>query len=152
MQGVPGIYVHSLLGSRGDREAAESSGIPRRINRAKLDRHALERELNQADSLRARVYRGFSRMLRARRGHAAFRPDAVQEVRSPRPEILVVKRGAGDETTWCIHNISAKEVALDGTEFDRELPAQPRDRLGGRVAVAEGRIQLPPYAVFWLGA
>jgi glucosylglycerate phosphorylase len=151
LQGVPGIYVHSLLGSRGDRAAAESSGIPRRINRAKLDRHELERELNQADSLRSRVYRGFSRMLRTRRRHAAFRPNAAQEVHAPRPEILMVKRGAGDETTWCIHNISAREVEFEGTEFDRELPAQPRDRLDGQVAVVEGRIQLPPYAVYWLG-
>jgi hypothetical protein len=63
----------------------------------------------------------------------------------------MVKRGAGDETTWCIHNISAREVEFEGTEFDRELPAQPRDRLDGQVAVVEGRIQLPPYAVYWLG-
>src|SRR4030095_9210377 len=32
LQGVPGIYFHSLFGSRGDRAGAESSGIKRRIN------------------------------------------------------------------------------------------------------------------------
>ena len=37
LQGVPGIYFHSLFGSRGDRAGAEASGIPRRINREKLD-------------------------------------------------------------------------------------------------------------------
>ena len=48
LQGVPGIYFHSMFGSRGDRAGAEASGIPRRINREKLDRVRLEEELSQA--------------------------------------------------------------------------------------------------------
>ena len=58
LQGVPGIYFHSLFGSRGDRAGAEASGIPRRINREKLDRARLEAELGEAGSLRGRVWRG----------------------------------------------------------------------------------------------
>ncbi len=37
LQGVPGIYIHSLLGSRNDYYGKTTSGIPRRINREKLE-------------------------------------------------------------------------------------------------------------------
>ena len=42
LQGVPGIYIHSLLGSRNDYYGKTTSGIPRRINREKLDYQTLE--------------------------------------------------------------------------------------------------------------
>ena len=36
LQGVPGIYYHSLLGSRNWLRGVEESGINRRINRGKI--------------------------------------------------------------------------------------------------------------------
>ena len=45
LAGVPGIYFHSLFGSRNDREAALQSGINRRINRQKLTLAELEADL-----------------------------------------------------------------------------------------------------------
>ena len=51
LQGVPGLYFHSLLGSRGDRAAVAATGIPRRINREKLDCARLESELGAQGSL-----------------------------------------------------------------------------------------------------
>ena len=42
LAGIPGIYFHSLFGSRGDLEGAKTSGIPRRINRQKFPLDALE--------------------------------------------------------------------------------------------------------------
>ena len=154
LQGVPGIYVHSLLGSRGDRAAAKESGIPRRINRAKLDRAELEQELNQADSLRAQVFHGFSRMLQARRQSVAFRPAASQRIHLPLPEVVIVERGVGEgaEALWCVHNVSGKEVEFDWARVGGATPARLRDRLGGQATVmAEGRIRLRPYEVFWFG-
>jgi glucosylglycerate phosphorylase len=154
LQGLPGIYVHSLLGSRGDRAAAEQSGIPRRINRAKLDRPQLERELNQPDSLRARVFDGFSRMLRARRQQAAFCPSAPQKVCSPRPGIVVIRRGEpeADGAIWCVHNLGARESAIDWPTEDAVAPEEPHDVSGAPVQFVARRIRLRPYEVLWLKA
>ena len=63
LRGLPGIYFHSLFGSRGDRQGAEESGIPRRINRKKLGLAALEAELDDPGSLRARVFAGIRQMI-----------------------------------------------------------------------------------------
>src|SRR5437588_7624959 len=54
LPGMPGLYFHSLFGSRGDRAGAEASGIPRRVNRQKLVRPELERELDDPAPRRAR--------------------------------------------------------------------------------------------------
>ena len=153
LQGVPGIYVHSLLGSRGDREAAEQSGVPRRINRAKLDLRELEQELNQPDSLRARVYGGFRGMLQARRQAPAFRPDEPQKVCSPEPGILVIRRGAldGVRTIWCVHNIRAAETALDWPGAELHAPADLRSVLGNPVMMDAHGLRMRPYEVLWLG-
>ena len=80
LAGVPGIYFHSLFGSRNDREAALESGINRRINRQKLTLAELEADLGGKRSLRACVFGRYRALLKARRSHAAFNPHAEQQV------------------------------------------------------------------------
>ena len=46
LAGVPGIYFHSLFGSRGWPEGVAQSGHKRAINRQKIDRAEVERALN----------------------------------------------------------------------------------------------------------
>ena len=72
--GMPGIYIHSLLGSENDVKGMETSGINRRINREKLDRTQLFAQLNDANSLRCRVLRQYTKLLQARRSSRRFHP------------------------------------------------------------------------------
>src|SRR6056297_990733 len=80
MQGVPGIYVHSLLGSENFIEGVKQTGQNRTINREKLSFPDLDRELNTPGSLRYRIFEGFRSMLRARRGTPAFHPSGGMEI------------------------------------------------------------------------
>ncbi|HEY9173734.1 MAG TPA: sugar phosphorylase, partial [Verrucomicrobiae bacterium] len=112
LQGVPGIYFHSLFGSRGHRAGAEASGIPRRINREKLERARLEAELADATSLRARVFAGYRDLLRLRRAHAAFAPASPQRVLDLDPRVFAVLRETADgrDRVLCLHNVSGEAV------------------------------------------
>jgi len=74
LRGVPGIYVHSLLGSRSWQEGVERTGRNRTINRQKFERAALEAELADQDSLRWRVFAAYRDLLRARASEPAFHP------------------------------------------------------------------------------
>ena len=114
LQGVPGIYFHSLFGSRGDRTGAESSGIPRRINRRKLEQRELEDELANPASLRARVFDGFRNYLELRRRHAAFGPRGGQQVLAMDPRVFAVRRTSPDGTDrmLCLHNVSNETVSV----------------------------------------
>jgi sucrose phosphorylase len=112
MPGVPGIYFHSLFGSRGDRAGAEASGIPRRINREKLTLAALEGDLADPASLRSRVLAGFGGLLRQRGSRDAFHPGGRVEVVAADPRVFALRRCApgGGSAVLCLHNVSDERV------------------------------------------
>ncbi len=114
LQGLPGLYFHSLFGSRGDRAGAETSGIKRRINREKLDSARLTAELADASSLRARVFGGYRGLLEFRRAHPAFAPAARQHVLALDPRVFAVVRETADgrDRALCLHNVSGESVAV----------------------------------------
>lgn len=120
MPGMPGIYFHSLFGSVGDRAGAEASGIPRRINRQKLRRADLERELADPSSRRARVLFELKGLLRQRQASAAFHPAGRCEVVMSDPRVFALRRTApdGSETVLCLHNVSAGTVRAEGRVLD----------------------------------
>jgi sucrose phosphorylase len=144
LAGIPGVYAHSLFGTPNDRDAADASGIPRRINRRKLDLATLDAELADPASRSRRVFDGVAGMLRARRSHPAFRPDAPQRVLEAPPGVLAVERGSGSTgRVWCMANLTSGERAVtapgDGTEL-----------LTGRRAAGGESLRLQPYEVAWL--
>lgn len=117
LAGVPGIYFHSLFGSRNDRAAALETGINRRINRQKLALAALEAELADAQSVRARVFRRFADLLAFRRAHPAFAPGAPQQVLAAGDRIFAVRRETRDarDRVLCLHNLSGERVPVPAT-------------------------------------
>lgn len=129
LPGVPGIYFHSLFGSRGDRAGAEASGIPRRINRQKLERTRLEAELAEPASLRARVFGGLRELLRRRAASPAFAPHAPAEVLALDPRVFAVRRHSldGRERVLCLHNVSAQPVRLAPPGSGREVVVAAHD-------------------------
>lgn len=111
--GVPGIYFHSLFGSRGDRAGAEASGIPRRINRKKLTRAELEKELADPDSLRAKVLAEMRSMLQLRASEPAFNPVSQQRILNFDPRVFALERvPANGRKVVCVHNVSAETIEL----------------------------------------
>jgi sucrose phosphorylase len=132
LPGVPGIYFHSLFGSRGDQPGAAASGIPRRINREKLERGRLEAELTEASTLRGRVFSGLSEWLRRRAATPAFAPDAPAEVLARDPRVVTIRRysPSGRTRILCLHNVSAERICL--RELIPSLPEGSLDAYGSR--------------------
>lgn len=142
LQGVPGLYLPSVLGLRGDRDGAITSGIHRRINRQKYRAAELEAALATSASLSATVHAGFQSLLGVRRTHLAFHPMGPQEVLSVDDRLFVVWRRSpdGSEAVLCLHNLTGQPVSLapgmgdgalsriaDGTDLltDRRLHFSP---------------------------
>lgn len=140
LQGVPGIYFHSLFGSRGDLAGVEATGIKRRINRQKLARFELERELNDPSSLRARVFGDYRELLRVRRSEPAFHPNAPQQVLALDPRLFAVLREAKNQAQryLCLHNVSGFEVPCSLVQVPELCDATTVE------------LTLQPYATTWL--
>ncbi|ADH62582.1 alpha amylase catalytic region [Allomeiothermus silvanus DSM 9946] len=105
LQGIPGVYIHSLFGSPSDHAGFEESGIPRRLNRHKFTKAELEERLADPASRAAKILAAYSHLLRVRSMHPAFHPNAPQRI-LPSTEVLRIVRGEGDQAVGCYINVT----------------------------------------------
>jgi glucosylglycerate phosphorylase len=158
LAGVPVIYFHSLFGSRNDREAALQSGINRRINRQKLTLAELESDLSEKRSLRTCVFGRYRVLLKARRSHAAFNPQAEQRIFEGDKRVFAVLRTAalGSDRVLCLHNVTNARVTVDIATAEVASAVVWTELLSQRPypVSANGtiRVTLRPYEVNWLAA
>lgn len=151
--GMPAIYFHSLFGSRGWPEGVSTLGHKRAINRQKLERADVERELGQAGSRRARIFFGLKRLLRARACSSAFHPHGQQQVIDAGPAVFALLRRAPDDSqrAICLVNVSP---------YPQSARMQWRELLGRQDRAREliddtwlspggSTIELAPYEARW---
>jgi len=156
LAGVPGVYIHSLLGSRSWHEGVAQTGHNRAINRQKLTLDLLQRELADPASLRHQVFSAYTCLLRARAAEPAFHPRGGQRVLFLGEGVFALLRTSpdGDNRVLCLHNVSASAQSLHIRLADLELyPGAWHDLITGRTHLASGGsldVRLSPYAVSWL--
>ncbi|RIK31292.1 MAG: sugar phosphorylase [Anaerolineae bacterium] len=143
--GVPGIYFHSLFGSRGWLEGVKQTGRNRTINREKLKMDNLQRELADENSLRRKVFAKFSQLLKARSKTPAFHPHGRQTVLDLHPSIFAVERISPDEKSrvLCLHNVSQKQVSFS-TSYESAID------LFTSQEIQVSNLTLEPYQVLWI--
>jgi sucrose phosphorylase len=142
--GVPGIYIHSLLGSQNWYEGAEESGINRRINRKKLDYGRLCQELEDSSNIRSMVFKGFSKLINLRRQQSAFSPDASQKVLflDDRAFSFIRHNNVTGERILVIVNVSSSEL-------DMKYDCCGTDIISGE-EISQGSIPMIPYQTRWI--
>ena len=143
--GVPGIYFHSLFGSRGWLEGVKQTGRNRTINREKLQMDELQNQLAGENSLRFKVFTKYSQLLKARSGTSAFHPHGTQTVLNLHPSVFAIERIYPDEKSrvLCLHNVSEKKISFT-TKHE-----SAHDLFTGQV-IQISNITLEPYQVLWL--
>lgn len=146
--GVPGIYFHSLFGSRNDENGVSRTGRYRSINREKLGMEKLEAELADPTSIRAKVFRQYKLLLEIRGAERAFHPMGTQTILQIDSGVFAVERRSPDgfDRLLALHNVTDDERILDlpdsGNWHDL---ITDRDLRGTRVT-------LSPYQIAWLKA
>ncbi len=151
MQGVPGVYFHSLLGSHNWQAGFEQTARNRTLNREKLKLNDLEKKLSDPQSHTARVFQRYTDLIRLRIAHPAFHPNAPQSIEQAAGESLfVISRTAPDgrERVRAIHNVTdqPQQYATSGpacTDLLTNHPYQPDP--DGKLT-----IEIGPYQVLWL--
>jgi len=155
-KGLPGLYFHSLFGSRGWPEGVAQTGRKRSINREKLDRDKLTADLLVAGSLRSQIYTRLRLLLAARRSLPALSPRAAQRVVDGGRRIFAMLRGEEDSEgqVLCVHNVSAEPQSFRCNQWTapmRRLAAVTDVTAARRVDwQPEGALMLKPYQSMWL--
>jgi glycosidase len=139
LKGVPGVYMHSLLGSQNNLAAVKETGISRMINREKLQADRLEASLSDARSIRHQVLSSFLHLLNVRKQIRAFHPSGTWQVLDSDRRLLIVSRSFRGENIRVVINVSGDQLSLH--EY-RGL----RDRLTGKSF--DGKVE--SYGVYFL--
>lgn len=138
LSGVPGIYVHSLLGSRSHHTGVKQTGHNRSINREKFKLERLEPDFSDAKGLRRQVLDGLTNYLQVRQKEKAFHPQASQEILDTPKEVFAVSRG---DNVYCLHNVSTAPQIVT-------LPSQTFNLLTEKNESA--KVSLEPLETKWL--
>lgn len=155
LAGMPAIYIHSLLGSQNDLHGLKALGHNRAINRAKLNREALERELSDPASVRYQVFSGYKHLLEKRISEPAFHASAAQTVLDLPDSVFGLLRTADRTTILALHNVTAQpqSLSLDLASLGFEGATHLHDVLTDQRTEAAGgvlRVELHPYKIAWL--
>lgn len=160
LQGVPGIYFHSLLGSHNWQAGFEQTGRNRTLNRQKLDYTHLESLLADPQSHTARVFNHYTGLIRQRILRPAFHPNANQQIiqRAGDDGLFIVLRTAtnGQEQVLAVNNVSGSPQVLRGKAEEFGLSPQHNLTdvlLGQTYTLAESgqlNLAIEPYQVLWL--
>ena len=154
LAGVPGIYVHSLFGSRNCLDCVKETNRFRSINREKFDLPTLVNEINETDQLKFRVFSGYKKLLAVRKEQAAFHPVASQKVIQVFNQVFAVLRKAlNGELVLCLINVTDGKTEFDLSCEDHGLPVDGiwRDLLSEAQVHASGevKLELQPYQCCW---
>ncbi len=150
MQGVPGIYFHSLFGSENWADGVKQTGKNRTINREKLRYADVSADLNDIDSLRSRVFYPYRHMIAVRSAEPAFDPHGSQKIFNLHPSLFCVLRGDGADGVFCIQNVSNQPLCIElkGEDIFGASAVWFRNILNN--ALFEEDIEIKPYGILWL--
>jgi sucrose phosphorylase len=145
MRGVPGIYLHSIVGTQNYYEGVKETGRWRSINRRKYDRKELDVLLSHEPN--RSVFAGMKRLMETRVSEPAFHPEGFQEVLElGENRVFALKRGT-DNPVYSLTNVSREEI-----EVTLPVSGQYRELISGQLESLSGSVRLEPFQAKWLKA
>ncbi len=153
LEGVPGLYIHSLIGTTNDEEKVIHTGQNRSINRHRWIHEKLIKQLDDVYSLHHQVLTQITQLLHIRRAQRAFHPNATQFTLQLRNELFGYWRQSIDrkQSIFCVSNITdsveqlyLSDINLIGTDDWTDLITQ------NTVSMEDLKIELQPYQTVWL--
>ncbi|NCP64163.1 MAG: alpha-amylase [Paraglaciecola sp.] len=153
LEGIPGLYIHSLLGTSNDYEKVKNTSQNRSINRHKWQYDQLIQELASPYSQHAKVLTRITELLAIRKRKPAFHPNATQFTLQLGEQIFGFWRQSLDrrQSIFCLFNISDQmqqvrlsDINLIGTDVWFDL-------LSHKVLTPEDLVlDLKPYQAAWI--
>ena len=153
LEGIPGVYFQSLLGSLNDHERVAMTGSFRSINRHHWGYHALVELLGDDKSHYGRVFTAMKRLISIRTGQSAFHPNATQFTLHLGEQIFGFWRQGLNrrQSIFCLNNISDKPAVLLLSDLNLISTHQWSDLLSGNVFDdLHATVEIAPYQSIWL--
>ncbi|NIY98513.1 alpha-amylase, partial [Salipiger sp. HF18] len=151
LEGIPALYIHSMLATPNDLEAVERRGMNRAINRHRWDYPTLLSTLGDEETIHARVLEALSDRLRLRAEQPGFHPNATQFTLNLDQRIFGLWRQSLDraQSIFALHNVSGETVEIPAGELNLIADETWVDLLSGE-EIASGAVEMAPYQCRWI--
>ncbi len=157
MPGVPGVYFHSLVGSRNYKDGVKHSGVNRTINREKYNIDWLEKELSTLGTLAKTILDSYKRLISIRINETAFNPFGEFEFLDLGTKIFAVDQHSVDkkERIVAVHNFSNDEVTCILPQnisypLNNILASNSVSFSDTNAVIDDAKLTLKPYQMMWL--
>jgi sucrose phosphorylase len=149
MPGVPGIYFHSLVGSRNYFEGVKLTGVNRSINREKFNYKILVKKLTTDGKIEKVIFSAYKKLISIRTSEKSFNPFGKFEFLDLGPTIFAILQYSRDEqeSILALHNFSDKSVEVTLPEM---INTEVRDLILDTPYTLPNTITLEAYQVMWL--
>ncbi len=153
LEGIPGIYIHSLLATGNDNDKLKATEENRSINRHVWDVQDIEAELAKPDSQHHLISTSLKTLIALRKKQAAFHPNATQFTLHMGEEIFGFWRQSLDkkQSIFCINNISSEPQTIRISELNLIVTDDWHDLITGQTFNEDNQeCTLMPYQTLWI--
>ncbi|MGI2143139.1 sugar phosphorylase [Shewanella frigidimarina] len=153
LEGIPGIYIHSLLGTRNDYQKLANTSHNRAINRHRWDLNQLTEQLNDTTSDHSQVLTELTNLINIRTQQIAFHPNATQFTLHLGLQLFGFWRQSRNrkQSIFCISNVSDQITDLRINELNLIIAEHWVDLLSGQpIEDITQTMPLQPYQTVWI--
>lgn len=153
LEGIPGIYIHSLLATQNDYEKLKNTHHNRAINRHRWDYQLLQEQLDSNFSTHSKVLNRMLALIDIRTKQPAFHPNATQYVLHLGLQLFGFWRQSFNrkQSIFCISNVSDEKVELRLNELNLIVTDNWFDLISGAsIEDTATELELMPYQTVWL--
>ncbi|MBA6257955.1 MULTISPECIES: alpha-amylase family glycosyl hydrolase [unclassified Colwellia] len=153
LEGTPGIYIHSMLGTKNDYQKLANTHHNRSINRRRWHVDALEEALADKDLHHAKVLSTLKSLLDIRIKQSAFHPNATQFTLHLGLQLFGFWRQSKDrkQSVFCVSNISDQPVVLPLSELNLIITDSWLELITHeKITELTQELVLTPYQTVWI--
>lgn len=153
LEGIPGIYIHSMLGTRNDYDRLAHTNHNRHINRHRWDYETLMGKLDDESSAHTKVYKRLTTLLTIRKNQKAFHPNATQFTLQLGTKLFGIWRQSIDrrQSIFCLTNVSLEPVKIALSDINLiDLDAWKDLITDEHITDLAGYLELQPYQSVWI--
>jgi sucrose phosphorylase len=156
LQGVLGLYIQGLAGTKNNHELVKETNHKRDVNRGIIDTTFIAERLDDPSSRHFFIRRGNSKMNVTRTSQRAFHPHGDQRVLMISADVFTILRTSpeGDQHILAMTNVTGRpcriEISLSALNLEE---TRWHDLLSEKEWKAENKklsVTLQPYDIIWL--
>ncbi|MEW6998740.1 alpha-amylase family glycosyl hydrolase [Colwelliaceae bacterium BS250] len=153
LEGIPGIYIHSLVGTQNDYKKLANTHHNRSINRRRWHEDALNEALTDKSLHHGKVLSSLKSLLKIRIKQPAFHPNATQFTLHLGLQLFGFWRQSQNrkQSIFCVSNVSDQPVALPLSELNLIITESWIELIRkNEITELTQELILTPYQTVWI--